>query len=350
MAAVVKPDAKGLRVLLAGFGAFGTVHARAWADLGYGNSLTIADPEPDARVKARALLPQARIVEDWHVALGDVDLVDIVTPSDTHLDIALPALAAGCDLLVEKPMTMNLADAKRLATAADAAGRIVQVGFVLRTHPAARRLRDIVAAGRVGDPVWIAADFMCLKRPRRDAGVVLNDAVHVLDLVLWAIGRPPDEAAATFVERLGRGVEDIACITLAWRGGPVARIEASCIVAGEHPDPYVAGGFSRKRLSVTGEAGQVMADFMTDRLEWRPCRQERTAEGWWSPVCEPPQIESFAPMSPHESVAVELSAFVDAVANRRQPEADVHSGVAMAAVCDAIFAAARGRHTVPVMS
>jgi predicted dehydrogenase len=348
MAAAVKPDARGLRVLLAGYGAFGAVHARAWAELGFADRLTIADPDPAAQARARGAIPQARIVADWRAALADVDVVDIVTPSDTHLAIALAALDAGRDLLIEKPMTMTRDEAATIATRADQASRIVQVGFVLRTHPAARRLREVVRDGVVGAPIWVAADFMCLKRPRRDAGVVLNDAVHVLDLVLWAIGRPPDEVSAMTADHLGRGMEDVVSIGLGWRNGPIGRVEASCVVAGEHPDPYVPGGFARKRVSVTGDAGQVFADFMTDTLEVRRCRQQRTPEGWWAPLAEAPETTTFAAMTPAQSVAAELAGFVEAVRTRAQPDADVQSGVAMAAVCDAIFAAARQRRTVQV--
>ncbi|HJQ56917.1 MAG TPA: Gfo/Idh/MocA family oxidoreductase [Vineibacter sp.] len=348
MAAVVKPDARGLRVLLAGYGAFGAVHARAWADLGFADRLTIAEPDREGRARAAATLPRARVVADWRAALGDVDVVDIVTPSDTHLEIALAALDAGRDVMIEKPMTMSRAEATKIAAHSRATDRIVQVGYVLRTHPAARRLRDIVRSGEIGTPTWVAADFMCLKRPRRDAGVVLNDAVHVLDLVLWAIGRPPDEVSAMAADQLGRGVEDIVSIGLAWRDGPIGRVEASCIVAGEHADPYVPGGVARKRVSVTGDSGQVVADFMTDSLEFRRCRLRRTADGWWAPDVAPATTTSFAAMAPHENVAAELAGFVEAVTTRTQPDADVRSGVTMAAVCDAIFAAVRERRTIAV--
>jgi predicted dehydrogenase len=99
---------------------------------------------------------------------------------------------------------------------------------------------------------------------------------------------------------------------------------------------------------VTGETGQVTADFMTDSLTLRHCRQQGVPGGWWSTVSEAPQTTTFATMSPHEYVALELADFIDAVATRRQPDADVQSGVAMAAVCDAIFAAARERRSVRV--
>jgi predicted dehydrogenase len=346
MAVLVKSDAKPLRVLQVGFGAFGAVHARAWAGLGTDVRLTIAEPNARAHAQARNA-GVAGVVADWSLALGDVDAVDIVTPSEAHAAIALAALEAGCDVLIEKPMTANLAEARSLAAKAAERNRIVQVGYVMRMHPAARRLHDRVRSGAIGTPVWITADFVSLKTPRRDAGVVLNDAVHVMDLVLWIIGRAPDEVSATLLDRLGRGMEDLASIMLHWRDGPAARIEAACIVAGEHPDPYAPGGLSRKRLTVTGDTGQIVADFMTDTLVWRPCRHERS-EGWWSPVCEAPQTETFAPMAPHQSVALELKAFLDAVTSRRQPDADVQSGVAMATVCEAVFVAAREQRTVSV--
>src|SRR5262245_53060931 len=112
------------RVLLAGYGAFGAVHARAWAALGLADRLTIADPAADARARAAIDCPRARIVEDWRAALAGSEVIDVVAPTDRHAEIALAAIEAGLDAVIEKPMAATLADAEAIAERAAAAKRV----------------------------------------------------------------------------------------------------------------------------------------------------------------------------------------------------------------------------------
>jgi predicted dehydrogenase len=334
------------RILQVGYGTFGVQHARAWAALEHEALLTIADSSATARDAAAKAHPQARIIADWREALGDCDALDIVAPSDLHHQIAMSALDAGRDLFIEKPMATTAAHAREIAERATATQRIVQVGYLLRIHPAARALREHVRASGVGAMSMIVAEFISLKKPRRDAGVVLNDAVHVLDLMCWILGRLPDEVSATLVERLGRGFEDIAAITLNWSDGPVARVDASCIVPGEHADPFARGAFSRKRLTISGDRGQASVDFMLDALSIRKCLLMPQDDGSWMPLYEEPQRRGFMPLSPIQGMAAQFAIFLDAIGRRVQPEANAQSGVAMAVLADAIFESARRKATV----
>jgi predicted dehydrogenase len=338
------------RILQVGYGVFGAQHARAWSALEHEPSLIIADSSTAAREAATKAHPRARIVADWRDVLGECDALDIVSPSDTHHAIAMAALDAGRDLFIEKPMTTTGGQARAIAERAAATQRIVQVGYLLRIHPAARALREHVRTAGVGAMSMIVAEFISLKRPRRDAGVVLNDAVHVLDIICWIVGRLPDEVSATLVERLGRGFEDIAAITLNWSDGPVARVDASCIVPGEHGDAFARGAFSRKHVTITGDRGQAAVDFMLDSLSTRKCLLMPQDDGGWIPLYENPERRGFMPLSPIQGMAAQFAIFLDAIARRAQPDANAQSGVAMAILADAIFEAARTRHTVVIPS
>lgn len=336
------------RILQVGYGAFGVQHARAWAALQHEPSLIIADPSPAAREAAAKAHPKARVVADWREALDDCDALDIAAPSDLHHAIAMAALEAGRDLFIEKPMAISAGQAREIADRAAARQRIVQVGYLLRIHPAARALREHVLSAGVGAMSMIVAEFISLKRPRRDAGVVLNDAVHVLDLMCWIVGRLPDEVSATLVERLGRGFEDIAAITLNWNDGPVARVDASCIVPGDHADEFARGAFSRKQLTITGDRGQASVDFMIDALATRKCLLMPQDDGSWMPLYEKPERRGFMPLSPIQGMAAQFTIFLDAIGRRVQPDANVQSGVAMAVLADAIFESARRKVTVVI--
>ncbi len=336
-------------ILQIGYGAFGLQHARAWAALGHEARLVIADPSEAARAAAQQAHPAARVVADHRPLLGAADQIcDIVAPSDVNAGLAMAALGAGHDIFIEKPVGRNVAEAERLAAAAAGAGRAVQVGFVLRFHPLALRMHAILSAGRLGRLRWIGGEFLCLKRPRRDAGVVLNDAVHFLDLILWLKGGPPRGVQAMLADGLGRGFEDLVSMQFDWDDGTLGRLDASCVVAGEVPDPFAPpGGWSRKCLDLAGDTGRLRADFGTGELQVRAARQIHDETGW-HPVVGPPERERLAEDSITTLLAAEFRGFLGSRAARMPPAPGLAAGIAVAALCDAVFAAARAQRRVEV--
>lgn len=338
----------GVRILQVGHGAFGARHAEAWASLGLEASLAICDASPEARARAAAAHPGARVVDDWRAELGSGAVVDVVAPTDANAAIALAFVEAGHDVFIEKPAGRDAAEAARLRDAAAARGRLVQVGFVLRFHPLAARLKALVASGALGRLRWIGADFLSLKRPRRDAGVVLNDAVHFLDLLLWIKGAPPGGAYAAMRDGLGRGLEDLACAILDWPDGTLARLDASCVVAGEEADAFAPpGAWSRKRLDVAGTDGRAVADFSTGELAFREARQEREGAEWRQ-VVGPWRRETHLATAVAPMLAAGFGSFLASRATRAAPEPGIGAGVAVAAACEAMFAAARAGRRMEV--
>lgn len=341
-------SAMDVRVLQVGYGAFGAQHARGWAALGGEAGLIIGDPSPEARARAAVAHPAARIVADWRAALGDCEIVDVVAPSDLNAGIAIAALQAGRDVFIEKPVGRNAAEAREIAQTAQALGRAMQVGFVLRFHPLTQRLQEVVASGALGRLRWISGEFIGLKRPRRDAGVVLNDAVHFLDLMLWLKAGPPRGVQAAMHDGLGRGFEDLVSAILDWPDGTIGRLDASCVIAGEHPDPFAPpGGWSRKILELSGEAGRVRADFSTGELVLRAARHERDGASWRQ-VVGAPQREIFLEESITPMIAAEFRAFLTSRAAGVAPMPGIAAGVEVAAVCEAMFTASREGRRIEV--
>lgn len=339
---VVKSAPPRVRVLQTGYGAFGAQHARGWRAVQPAVELTIADPDPAARARVAQDHPAARVVADWREALPDCDVVDAVAPSTLNAGIAIEAMAQGRDVFIEKPVGRTVAEAREVAATAARLGRRMQVGFVLRFHPLALRLHAVLRGGTLGRLRWIGGDFLCLKRPRRDAGVVLNDAVHFLDLILWLKGDAPSAVHAMMADGLGRGFEDLVLSTLRWPDGTLGRLDASCVVAGELPDPYAPpGGWSRKRLEFAGERGRAIADFMTGELTLRAARHEREGDGWRQ-VVEAPTVEPHGGESITPLIAAELEAFVAG----KPGGATIADGVLVAEVCEAMFRSAREQRAV----
>lgn len=328
------------RILQVGFGGFGPTHLAAWRALGRLDELIVADPDPAARARCRELgLSDTSVVADYRAALPDAEIVDIVAPTDLHCDIAHAALAAGCDLFIEKPMTATPAEAETVARLAEEAGRVVQVGFYFRAHPLAARVRDAVRDGCLGDIRYIAARFHGYKRARGDSGVVHNDAVHFIDQTNWTLDALPEAVDAVVRDHFGRGRDDFALIRLFYPGGTIASIEAGCIQPGRWNDNIVPGATQTKEFTVAGSLGGAEIDYQINRVTFHAVRHE-FIDGLWRPVHNGTEIPHTPIVDPVAVVTAELETFLAHVAARSQPEAGAHNcGVAMARILDAIFEA-----------
>ena len=119
-----------VRFALAGFGAWGKFHAQSIAQNPDALLVAISAPSEASREEAHRLYPEAQIFADSleMIAQADFDLIDIVTPSHTHREIALAAMAKGKHVLLEKPMAITLDDCKAIVAGARQHGVQLAVG------------------------------------------------------------------------------------------------------------------------------------------------------------------------------------------------------------------------------
>ncbi|MDH6626142.1 putative dehydrogenase [Streptomyces sp. LBL] len=181
-----------LEVALIGAGGIARTHLPAWAALGARVRLYA----PDARAPDLAREFGATSVGALREAISGCHVVDVCTPTDTHREITLAAVAAGAHVLCEKPLALSAADAGDMADAADAAGVKLYPGHVVRFFPAYARLRALVANGGLGRaavarftrtgryPTWSGwfAD------PARSGGILTDQMIHDMDVARWLFG------------------------------------------------------------------------------------------------------------------------------------------------------------------
>ena len=142
-------------------------------------------------------------MRDWRevTRAGDVDLVLVLTPNDSHAEISLDALAHGKHVLCEKPLAHTLEAARAMYEGAVASGRVHQVGFVYRKWPAAAFARRLVAAGELGEVVhyrgWFFHDHGLdpalpltwrLRKAVSGGGSGTDIGSHVVDLARCLVG------------------------------------------------------------------------------------------------------------------------------------------------------------------
>ncbi|CAM5248516.1 Gfo/Idh/MocA family protein [Streptomyces aurantiogriseus] len=181
-----------LDVALIGAGGIARIHLSAWTALG----ARVRVYAPDGRAPGLAREFGATAAGSPEEALRGATVVDVCTPTDTHREICLAAVAAGAHVLCEKPLALTTADAAHVAQAAAAAGVRLYPGHVVRFFPAYARLRDLVAGGALGRvavarftrtgcyPTWSPwfAD------PARSGGILVDQMIHDFDIARWLFG------------------------------------------------------------------------------------------------------------------------------------------------------------------
>lgn len=173
-----------VKVAVIGVGYLGRHHARVYSELDSATLVAVADPD---RVRAEEIAAAygCRAYADFREALPLADAVSIVTPTTFHHGIALECIRAGKDILIEKPITVSLAEADSLIEAAEKAGVIVQVGHLERFNPA------IVALMRlIENPVFIEARRLSPFQGRgTDVDITLDLMIHDIDIILALVKR-----------------------------------------------------------------------------------------------------------------------------------------------------------------
>jgi predicted dehydrogenase len=229
----------------------------ACADLG-ARLVGVGHPDPARADGIAADFGAPRLDPAALIAHPAVDIVCICTPSGRHAAEAIAAARAGKHVLVEKPMALSLADADAMIAAAAESG--VRLGVVLqrRAEPQFQRLRAAVAAGELGD-LTLGVLSMPYFRPqsyydqadwrgtwaRDGGGVLMNQGIHLIDLLVWLMGDPVAIHAEADTLAHAIEVEDTLAATLRFSSGALAAVAAT--TAAEPGAPH--------RLEIYGTRG-----------------------------------------------------------------------------------------------
>jgi predicted dehydrogenase len=260
------PGSQPLRVAVVGAGAFGRNHLRVYRELEQaGEAVELAGVvDSDSAVAAEAAakfgVPGFATVEACLAAVGRLDAASICVPTVHHASAAAPLLVAGVDLLIEKPLAANLADADRILELSRKHGRIVQAGHLERFNPAVTAARE-----HLHQPMFFESHRLSVFTPRSlDVDVVLDLMIHDLDIVLSLVDSPVREVRAVGLPVLSRKV-DIANVRLEFENGCVANFTASRVSTERvrklrffQPHQYLSLDFARQDLlmiDVTAAAG-----------------------------------------------------------------------------------------------
>lgn len=319
---------KDLRFGVIGWGYWGPKIGRNLDTLSQAMVAMVADQ--DAHRLATLAVNQPGIqtttqVED--IFLSDIDAVVIATPVRTHYQLAREALLHGKHVLIEKPLTTNVAQAEHLIALAQEQHRILMVGHTFEYNPAVNELRKLVQSGDLGKIYCIEAERVNLGLFRNDINVIWDLAPHDLSILLYLFGKKPERIKVQAHAHVQPHIEDVAHLDLEFADNMNAHIHVSWL----HPCKI-------RRVTVIGDERMVVYD------DTNPAEMIKIYNKGADVHADPVVSYRYGAITiPHidwiEPLRLECEDFANAIRTGLQPRANGEVGLAVVQVLAAAQAA-----------
>ena len=300
------------RIAVLGCGYWGSNHIRTLKSLGALHAVSDVNP---ARAEGFASEQGCLAIEpDALFGRDDIDAIIMALPPQFHAPLAIRAVEAGKDVLVEKPIALNVADAERAVAAAQANGRVFMVGHVLRFHPAFEQLKQLIDDGELGTVKYIHSHRLGLGKFHTENDALWDLAPHDLSMILAITGSEPTEIHGEGAALLDH-LSDFAHLHMRFPGGLKSHLFASRL------NPY-----RERRLTVVGTKAMAVFD---DVEPWeRKLAVYRHAiwqdSGHWAFTTNEP---AYAPVAAGMPLTRELEHFIDCIRTRATPRTDGEEAV-----------------------
>jgi len=243
-----------------------------------------------------------------------IDAVVIATPAGTHYELVKKALAAGKDVLVEKPLALKAEEGEELVRLAEEKGRILMVGHILHYHPAVRALKKLVLSGALGRIRYINSNRLNIGKLRREEDILWSFAPHDISVILMLTGEEPVRVSAFGADYVTRGIADITLTTLEFANG----IKGHIFVSWLNP-------FKEQKLTVIGSRSMAVFDDVSEEKLLLYPHQIGWKEGKLPHAMKAER--EVVPLEKAEPLKEELEHFLHSVRTRTRPETDGHEGL-----------------------
>jgi predicted dehydrogenase len=305
-----------MRIGIIGAGGISATHVRAAQGIAGVEIVAVHGGNRD-KTHAMAASAGATPYDDLESFLAHpMDIVAIGSPSGIHADQAILAVRRGIHVLVEKPVDTTLAKIDALIADADRMRVKVGVFFQERLSPEVQRIKAAIDEGTLGGLLFASGHVHWYRPPEYYAdsrwrgtqtldggGVLMNQAIHTVDLLLWLLGPVARVSGLIATRRHGIEVEDTAAAVLEFENGAFGAIEATTAAAPGYP----------RRLTIVGTDGMIAHE-------------------------DPPRPAAVADATPHRRV---FEDFIAAIRSNGTPACDAREGRRSVAAIEAIYRSAR---------
>ncbi len=215
-----------------GLGEHGVRHARLFTEQPEAEVVAVSSRDPE---RAKAVAGQygiRRWYSDYRALVQDPDVeaVDVVTEVSRHAEVVRSALAAGKHVLVEKPLSLDLADVDRILELAERQKRVLMVCYIERFDPRRAMIKSQIEQGQLGPLVSLYGRRNAVRRffdmPRfRTHPIVLEPGIHTVDLALWFAAEPVKKVYAAMRQVAEPTIADVFWAMLTFESGLVGVVE-----------------------------------------------------------------------------------------------------------------------------
>jgi UDP-N-acetylglucosamine 3-dehydrogenase len=297
-----------------GCGSWGRNHARVYHELPNVELVAISDlnPQTAQQIGERYGVPSytdpKKIIEDPRI-----DLISICTPTITHAEIAITAIEAGKHILVEKPMTNTIADAKKIIALAELQKVKLAIGFVERFNPAVQEAIKLTLNGDIGAPLLAYASRVS-RSPGRigDVGVIKDLAIHDIDITNHLFS---DQAQSVYAVAgsIQHKFEDYAQINISYTNNRNAIVSTNWLTPRRI-----------RNLTITGTEGIINVEYTSQQITVE--NNEKLTQPY---------------LNYQEPLMLELKSFTDAVRDDTRPNVTGEDGLRALIICEAALQSAK---------
>ena len=234
-----------------GVGYLGKFHAEKYAASPKANLVAVVDSD-EKRAREIGTALGAEVLTDYRALFGRVECVSVAVPTRFHFQVARELIEAGIDVLVEKPLTPDIAEARQLVAAAKTKDVILQVGHLERFNPAIRRLEGVIR-----EPKFVECHRLAPFVERgTDVDVVLDLMIHDIDIISSLVRSPVERVEAVGVPVL-TDKPDIANARIKFADGCIANVTSSRVsikrerkIRFFQPDAYISIDYDQRRAQI----------------------------------------------------------------------------------------------------
>jgi predicted dehydrogenase len=321
-----------LRIGIIGIGHWGPNYARIFNGQIPGATLTACVDKAQSRLEGiRSQYPQVELLTDHREMIQRrlVDAVAICTTATTHRAIAEDCLAAGLDVLVEKPIAPSSVDAQAIIDKANQEHRILMVGHTFLFNPAVQAMKQYIESGQLGRVLYFHFQRTGLGPIRQDVNALWDLAPHDLSMLSYWLGTEPTEVVARGQSYLKPGCDDVVFLTLRYPGDVLASIHVSWL------DPVKI-----RKATIVGDRRMAVFDDVNAseklRLYDKGASYQPASGDFGSFVAAVRDGDILIPsLDNKEPLREQLGHFVQCVLERKQPVAGGAEGLSIVRVLEA---------------
>lgn len=321
------------RVALVGCGAWGGNLATVLSRLGALEAVVDPDLSAAEALSAQLGVEVMNLPQVWDSKA--IEAVVVAAPAALHGEIGEAALEHGKHLFVEKPLALEVEQARRLCQLADASERVLMVGHLMQYHPAFLALLELVESGKLGRLQYLYSNRLNFGRFRREENALWSFAPHDVSMILRIVGDEPTAVTATGAAYLHGHLADVTTTHLEFAGGQRAHVFVSWL----HP-------VKEQRLVVVGDRGMAVLD---DGQPWDSKLVHYPHQVDWrggvpTPATAPSQAIALEAAEPLE---LEVRHFLDCIRTGARPRTDGEEGRRVLEVLASAQASIEGRSSAP---